>query len=430
MTGFRDPLDDEPNTPPAAKAPAPSAASQPPPRREDARIFHDSYEIAVPAIPDLVCLSHLRWDFVFQRPQHLMTRFAKGRRVFFVEEPVFGGAVRDRMGVATHDHVVVATPHLPAGLSPRQVEDRVRLLLNDLMRSREIADYLLWYYTPMAMGFTRHLFPRLVVWDCMDELTAFAHAPTELIERERQLLQWADLMFTGGQSLYEAKRSRHDHVHAFPSSIDAAHFAKARRAQGDPADQAQIPRPRIGFYGVIDERLDIALLREMAALKPDWHWVLIGPVVKIDPQSLPRLPNLHWLGKKDYAQLPAYLSGWDAAMLPFARNPSTRFISPTKTPEYLAAGRPVVSTPIRDVVRPYGDAGLVRIAEEPQDFVAALEEAMLDAGDESWRARVDSFLAGGSWDRTHADMLTLIEAAIAGKSASRRAATARLPETI
>jgi UDP-galactopyranose mutase len=424
MTGFRD--DDEPNRPPEPRAPAPSAASQPPPGHQ-LRPVHDSYEVVLPSNPDLVCLSHLRWDFVVQRPQHLMTRFAKDRRVFFVEEPLFGGVDADAMRCETHDGVLVCTPLLPEGLEPRQVEERLRLLLNELLRGREVADYLLWYYTPMAMGFTKHLFPRLVVWDCMDELAAFAHAPRELVERERQLLGWADLVFTGGQSLYEAKRGRHDHVHAFPSSIEAAHFAKARRPQGDPADQALIPHPRIGFYGVLDERLDAELLGRCAELRPDWHWVLLGPVVKIDPRALPKRPNLHYLGKKDYAQLPNYLAGWDAAMLPFARNESTRYISPTKTPEYLAAGRPVVSTAIRDVVKPYGDSGLVRIADDAESFARELELAMDEAGDERRQARVDAFLEGNSWERTHADMKALIDAALEGKtSALERASTVHL----
>lgn len=411
---------DDPNAPPSARVPTPSAASQPPPR--GARPFLESYEIVLPAKPDLICLSHLRWDFVFQRPQHLMTRFARDRRVFFIEEPHLGTVERDQLLIETHDGVTVVVPHLAARPNDAHaIEERQRLLLNDLLRRHEITDYILWYYTPMAMGFTRHLFPHLVVWDCMDELSSFAHAPRELVERERQLLGWSDLVFTGGQSLYEAKRGRHPRVYAFPSSIEAAHFAKARRPQGDPADQAPIPHPRIGFYGVLDERLDIDLLRASAAARPDWHWVLIGPVVKIDPAHLPRAANIHYLGKKDYGQLPHYLSGWDVAVLPFARNEATRFISPTKTPEYLVAGRPVVSTPITDVVRPYGEQGLVRIAGDADAFVAAIATAMAEGRDPRWLERVDQFLAGNSWDATYAQMLSLMDRALSGKQSSRRA---------
>ncbi len=433
MTGFPHPdgasnTEDEPNRPIRSSHPALPSTSHPSPRREFTRHLAESFEIQIQGRPDVVCFSHLRWDFVFQRPQHLLTRSAKDRHVFYIEEPIFDAVDSDTMQCVTREGgVIVVTPHLHPGLPEREIADRQRNMVNDLLREREISDYILWYYTPMAMGFTRHLFPRLVVWDCMDELSAFAGAPPALLEREKQLLAWADLVFTGGQSLYEAKRDRHDHVHAFPGSIDGAHFAKARRPQGDSADQANIPHPRIGFYGVIDERLDIDLLGKMAELRPDWHWVLIGPVVKIDPRSLPRAANIHYLGKKDYGQLPNYLSGWDAAMLPFARNESTRFISPTKTPEYLAAGRPVASTSIKDVVRPYADANLVRIADEPAGFIAALEAAMAEGADSRWLSRIDEFLSGNSWDRTHADMLALVEAALDGKTSSaQRAETVAL----
>ncbi len=376
--------------------------------------------------PDLVCLSHLRWNFVFQRPQHLLTRFAQGRRVFFIEEPIFSpapsvpsptsgetGAV-GRLDVTKHESGVwVVVPHLPEGLSEETVNATQQVLLDNLFAEHEICKYICWYYTPMALGFTRHLEPMAVVYDCMDELSAFRGAPPVLREREAELFHRADLVFTGGQSLYEAKRDQHENVYAFPSSVEVAHFAQARTNKEDPADQANIPHPRLGFYGVIDERMDIELLEAIAEARPDWHLVMIGPVVKIDPATLPRRENIHYLGGKDYKELPAYLSGWDLAMLPFARNESTRFISPTKTPEYLAAGKPVVSTSIRDVVRPYGQEGLVRIADTVAEFVAAAEAAMKEDCEESgWLARVDGFLEQISWDRTWNSMMQLIESAM------------------
>jgi UDP-galactopyranose mutase len=357
-----------------------------------------------PSVPDLVCFSHLRWDFVFQRPQHLLTRFSRERRVFYVEEPVFGGASVglevSRQGHGLH----VVRPHLPAPLPEPELHGHLRVLVDRLFAEQGIVLPMLWFYTPMALPFTHHLPARVVVYDCMDELSAFAGAPPAMREREAQLMSWADLVFTGGMSLYEAKRDRHPHVHAFPSSIDQAHFAQARRIAADPADQAGIARPRIGFFGVVDERFDVALLDGVARARPDWQFVIIGPVVKIDPAILPRHPNIHYLGRKDYRELPSYLSGWDVAILPFARNESTRFISPTKTPEYLSAGRPVVSTPITDVVRPYGEQGLVRIAEDVDGFVAAIAAAMSDAADPAWLAKVDRFLDGNSWDRTWREM--------------------------
>jgi UDP-galactopyranose mutase len=190
--------------------------------------------------------------------------------------------------------------------------------------------------------------------------------------------------------------------------VDVAHFSRARTPQPDPADQANIPHPRLGFYGVVDERMDLDLVEAVAREREQWHQVIVGPCVKIDEASLPRRPNIHYLGMKRYDELPAYLSGWDVALLPFARNESTRFISPTKTPEYLAAGRQVVSTSITDVVRPYGQLGFVGIADQPAAFIQAIEHALtVDAGD--WLPRVDRFLADLSWDRTWASMRGLIE---------------------
>ncbi|MBV8820195.1 MAG: glycosyltransferase family 1 protein [Acidobacteriaceae bacterium] len=360
--------------------------------------------------PDLICLSHLRWGFVYQRPQHLLSRFAKRQRVFFFEEPVLsGGQTRLDMRVDDASNVMVAIPHLPDGLDDLEAEQTLAKLLDQMIRDHQIERHLLWYYTPMALGFSEHLSPSLVIYDCMDELSAFQGASPLLRAREAQLFRKAHLVFTGGRTLYEAKRSQHPDVHAFPSSVDVKHFAQARTAQPDPADQAKIPHPRIGYCGVIDERMDIELLGRAAALRPDWHFIMIGPVAKIDAETLPQRSNIHYLGPKSYAELPKYMAGWDAAMLPFARNESTKFISPTKTPEYLAAGLPSVSTSIRDVVHPYRDLNLVEIADTPEDFVSALDRAM--SGDRSdWLSRASQFLSTNSWDSTWAAMCDLIAA--------------------
>lgn len=365
---------------------------------------------------DLICLSHLRWDSVYQRPQHLLTRCARERRVFFVEEPI-GDAPRPHLEVSDRQNGVrVVVPHLPEGMiaedGARDDADAAqRELIDDFLVAQEIRRYVLWYYTPIAMGFTRHLTPLGVVYDCMDELSGFAKARPELPGREQELFRSASVVFTGGQSLYEAKRSRHPRVYAFPSGVDADHFRAARLERQDPADQEVIPRPRVGFYGVIDERMDLDLLKGIADARPDWQLVLIGPLSKIDCETLPWRSNIHYLGPRSYGELPAYLSGWDAAILPFARNASTRFISPTKTPEYLAAGRPVVSTSIRDVVKPYGERGLVRIADSVADFVAALEAALAEER-ETRLPHVDAFLRQMSWDRTWERMSRLIDGAV------------------
>ncbi len=363
---------------------------------------------------DLICLSHLRWNFVFQRPQHLMTRFARTRRVFFVEEPIFHSSPPELR--ITRDHgVYVCVPYLPSDLTDEGIAAEMRRFLNDLHSLHSIDRPVVWYYTPMALKFARHLSASVIVFDCMDELSAFKDAPPELLENEAELLSRADLVFTGGQSLYEAKRERHRRVFAFPSSVDVPHFASARLHDVEPVDQARIPHPRLGFFGVIDERIDLSLLGELAAARPEWHLVMLGPCAKIDPAMLPRGDNIHYLGMKTYNELPSYLAGWDVALLPFARNESTRFISPTKTPEYLAAGCPVVSTPVRDVVRPYGERGFVAIAESAGAFVVAIERALAGQPSE-WRDEVDGFLSQMSWDRTWTEMRSLIDGLAGGSS--------------
>lgn len=359
---------------------------------------------------DLICFSHLRWDFVYQRPQHLLSRAARDRRVFFIEEPVFDAEL-PRLEVREGEGKLnVIIPHLPAGSDEASVNAILRELIDDLFTQEKITDYLAWYYTPMALPFTQHLRPGAVIYDCMDELSAFRGAPPELKEREAELFALADLVFTGGQTLYEAKCRQHSNVHAFPSSVDVAHFAQARTIQTEPEDQRQIPHPRLGFFGVIDERMNLALLAHLADLRPDWHLVMIGPVVKIDPAELPQRENIHYLGGKSYAELPGYLAGWDVTLLPFALNESTRFISPTKTPEYLAAGKPVISTSIRDVIRPYGELGLVRIADTAEQFIKAVEAIQAEDANNRVR-RADAFLSNMSWDRSWARMSTMIEEA-------------------
>ena len=380
---------------------------------------------ARPSEPDLVCLSHLRWRFVFQRPQHLMTRAARDRRVYFVEEPLYSPGIVPHLTRDVDGNVTILVPRLPTGLDAAASASMQQALLDAIMEQERVTDYLLWYYTPMALAFTRHLTPVAIVFDCMDELSAFKNAPAVLRERETELMAEASVVFTGGQSLYEAKRHLHHNIHPFPSSVDVAHFARARAVTSQPRDQADIPSPRLGFFGVIDERMDLDLVAGVAAQRRDWHIVMLGPVVKIDPATLPGARNVHYLGPKSYEELPAYVAGWDVAMLPFALNEATRFISPTKTPEYMAAGRPVVSTSIRDVVRPYGQRGLVRIADEVGSFVAACAEAM--AEDPLQRnVRADAFLRHMSWDVTWASMRRVIDAATdrPDESDSPRAAAA------
>jgi UDP-galactopyranose mutase len=342
-----------------------------------------------------------------------MSRFAREMEVIFWEEPVEIGP-KDTAYLQVREaqdapNVRIVVPHLPQGMPEDAREAALKRLLDAHVSSIR-GPLIAWYYTPMMLPFSKHITPDLTVYDAMDELSKFKFAPEHLLSYEQELIDRADIVFTGGSSLYEAKKDRHHNVHCFPSSVDRAHFCKARARQFDPADQEDLPKPRLGFYGVIDERFDIDLLEKVAAMRPEWSFVMVGPVVKIAEEDLPRRPNICYLGGKTYDQLPSYLSGWDVALMPFAMNESTQFISPTKTPEYLAGGKPVVSTPIKDVVRHYGQLEGVKIASTPEEFVAACEEALeLSRNPESgWLAEADLMLSATSWDTTQARMEGLI----------------------
>ncbi|MGN6525960.1 MAG: glycosyltransferase [Burkholderiaceae bacterium] len=354
----------------------------------------------------LIVFSHLRWGFVFQRPQHLLTRLARDFDVFFVEEPVFldGEPCMDTHSGGTG--VEVLTPRTPVrapGFADEQLP-LLRRLVAEFVAERGLVEPLAWFYTPMALPLLDALEPRAVVYDCMDDLASFKFAPPQLVERERELMALADVVLTGGPSLYEARKDRHPNIHCLPSAVDAAHYDPARLDGGDVESHAAaalhqgMAHPRLGFFGVIDERLDIELLAGIADRRPDWQIVMAGPVVKIDPASLPRRANLHWIGMQRYEALPHLLSHWDVCLLPFALNEATRFISPTKTLEYLAGGKPVVSTRVRDVDVLYGAA--VRFGDDADAFVAAIEETLAEtaAARADWRTRARALVDAGSWD--------------------------------
>jgi UDP-galactopyranose mutase len=354
----------------------------------------------------LICFSHLRWNFVYQRPQHIMTRLSNYMKVTYIEEPIYDAAEPHYALNEISDSLTVVIPHLPTNTSG-ETEQLEQLLLG-YIKTTQIEDMVLWYYTPMALEFSRAIKPGMIVYDCMDELSAFKFAPAKLQDLETELFMRADLVFTGGHSLYEEKKNYHSAIFPFPSSIEKEHFAKARSNKYVPHDQQMIDGIKLGFFGVIDERFDIELIRELAQKRPSWQIILLGPVVKIDPTTLPREENIHYLGQKTYQELPSYLSGWDIALIPFMLNESTRFISPTKTPEYLAAGIPVISTPIRDVVDPYGREKLVWICSNADELIEAAEIELSKKDKSLWLLDVDAFLSDMSWDKTTWTMFSLI----------------------
>jgi len=370
-------------------------------------------------MPTLIVFCHLRWDFVFQRPQHLMTRLAEHYNILFVEEPMHtdGEARLEKTQVAAN--ITVCRPHTPIhqfGFHDDQLPV-LQDLLADLVPAGE--EPIVWFYTPMALPLLQGLKPSKVIYDCMDELAAFKNAPKQLLQRESALLNIADVVFTGGPSLYQSKRDRHANAHCFSSSVDAKHFRQAQDRSISHPDQNHIPQPRLGFYGVIDERFDTELVKAMADAHPEWQIVLVGPVVKIDPATLPKQPNVHYMGQRTYDQLPQFLAGWDVCLLPFALNESTKFISPTKVLEYMAVELPSVSTPITDVKVPYGD--VVEIAESYDDYIAACERQLTlsDEARQAMQLRMREVVAGTSWDRTAASMHALIESAVPSNKVER-----------
>ncbi len=330
---------------------------------------------------DILCFSHLRWDFVFQRPQHLMTRCAREHRVFFFEEPIYDSADPGLVITTDRSGVRVVTPHLPG-----RPEDDLMLrsgLLDALVRDQKLNDFVSWYDSPRALAWSRQLLPRAVVYDCME--------PSVSELQERELLRRADLVFTSDHRLSEARRPLHANVHALPNGIDLPHFAAARRVRAAPDDQAHLPHPRLGFCGAIDDHLDLELVGELASRRPEWQIILLGPVMKAATSRLPRAHNIHYLGPKRDASLPDYFSGWDVALLPG---------TPTRTLEYLAAGLPVVSTSADDGVQP---EALVHLARSAAEFEEAVVQG-LEEDRASRELRADAYLAGLSWEHTWSQM--------------------------
>ena len=357
---------------------------------------------------NLICFSHLRWNFAHQRPQHVLSRFAEKYTVFYVEEAEYSQDDDGYHATYNDDNVTVIIPHLNADGDRKDVDLRLTQIISSFIVDTNIEKYFLWFYTPMALRFSTHLRPQYVVYDCMDELGALKHAPQELKDLEASLIEKADVIFTNGNALYNAKKNLHNNIYSFPSSIDKKHFGSARNINFDVEAQKHIPHPRLGFFGVIDERFDIDLIEKVAIARPDWHFVIIGPVVKIDPEILPKNHNIHYLGSKNYNELPEYIASWDIALIPFAISESTTFVSPTKTPEYLAAGKPVVSSAITDVIRPYGIESLVHIYTSSDEFITQVTQELAILDKSEWLKKVDDFLLNISWDITCEKMNAIV----------------------
>lgn len=388
-----------------------------------------------PAAPlPILVHSHLRWDFVWQRPQQILSRLAKNHPVLFVEEPLFDAEPEgDYLQITEpYSHVIRAVPHLPRALCD-QYDNAARAVSALLVQTlngplgEHFQRPVQWFYTPMpAPIMLGHFNERGVVYDCMDELAQFRHAPPDIGKREKRLLAAADVVFTGGHKLYTSKSRYHDNVHFFGCGVDTKHFGKARLEETViPADVRELPRPVMGYFGVIDERLDYGLIAALAAAQSKGSVVMVGPVVKVDPAELPRAANIHWLGQRAYEDLPAYVKSFDVCLMPFALNEATEYINPTKTLEYMAAGKPIVSTAVSDVVHNF--TPIVKVAYNPAEYIAAVTQAITAPNQELLAAGVKR-AALASWNSTVATMRQLILESLAQREKSVGAA--KRPKTL
>jgi glycosyltransferase involved in cell wall biosynthesis len=363
---------------------------------------------------ELVVLSHLRWNWVWQRPQHLISRIGRGRRTWFVEEPVaVEGLAAPRLATVDAGAVTRVWLEVPGGDEQYvgfgdPVAAPYATLLGDLLGLPEGARDV-WLYTPMALDLALTLIPRLLVYDVMDDLSSFAGAPAGLRQRQRHALYDASVVFTGGRSIHRGVAGMNPRTYLYPSGVDAAHYAPARRLR--PAGRE---RPVAGYVGVVDERLDLGLVADLAAALPDWDIEVVGPVCKIDPAALPQAPNVQYPGQQPYEKLPDVMAGFDVALMPFALNDATRSISPTKTLEYLAAGLPVVSTKVPDVVSDFGE--FVRLEDGGAGFAEACREVV--GHDTAERdARLAPVLERHHWDWIADRMLGHMDEALTGAEA-------------
>jgi beta-glucosidase/6-phospho-beta-glucosidase/beta-galactosidase len=400
--------------------PAPGLAAEP---AAASTIRNSSVELKETDRYGIVVFSHLRWGFVWQRPQQFLSRFAKKHKILFVEEPFFDVPEGGEGRLDFHKvmpNVTVACPHLPPSWNrnpklPEKLRAFTREAIDNMNDGGEFDRPMLWYYSPMDAAWSLgHFEHRGIVYDCMDELSQFTGAPKALVDNEARLMRHADVVFTGGYELGDKKRKQHHNVHTFGCGVEFDHFNKA--AQADtmmPPDIDFMPRPIIGWFGVVDERVDYAMVGEMARMRPQWSFAMVGPVVKVDPNLLPHAPNLFWLGGRDYQQLPNYCRAFDVNMMCFAINKATEFINPTKGLEYMATGKPIVGTHVRDVVKQWSD--IVRLAKGAEEFVRQIEDALRAGPDDERVQRGLELAKKSSWEETVATMQRLIKEATGKK---------------
>lgn len=351
-----------------------------------------------PQFYDMIVFCHLRWQFVYQRPQHIISRMSESKKILFIEEPVGGKENEAGNLIIVSERLHILQPNV------NDIES-ISDVIPAFVKNKNVA--VGWFYSASFCSLLETMDFDTVVYDCMDELSLFKGAPGHLINQEKYLMANADIIFTGGKSLYDSKKQFHNNVHCFPSSVEQSHFAQALNGIAIPGDIGDIKMPIAGYYGVIDERIDLELLHKTAEKMPDVSFVMIGPLAKIQESDLPREANIHYLGMKSYSELPHYLKAFDIAMMPFALNDATKFISPTKTLEYMAAGKPIISTKIIDVVRDYSSC--VKLIETADDFCHAVQSLKEKTDHSAMKTDYETILKNTSWDNTTNQMKSIIK---------------------
>lgn len=372
-------------------------------------------------LPVLLVFSHLRWGFACQRPQQLLSRLAGRWRVVVVEEPRHApGAMRLEIFEAA-PHLTVLTPHTPVDAEGFQDSQTAALkwLLRQYVDARGLHLDAIWLTTPMALPLANAMGADCLVYDCMEEPSAGSSTPMLVRQREAALMHQAALVLAGGPALFKVRKSLHTHAHCLPSGVDMAHFSPVKLKPTGPLVrrahelQSGLPRQRLGFAGIIDARLDLNIITALAESHPGWSLIMVGPIVGLDAARLPRRPNIHWLGPQSYELLPYLMAGWDLAMMPFVLDESTRFLNPVQALESMAAGLPVVGTPLLDVQALYFPT--VTIAS-PEGFVAACEDVLAEGTLERCARLVDIARRAvrHSWEDTADTVHELLEEALAG----------------
>lgn len=348
---------------------------------------------------DMIVFCHLRWHFVYQRPQHIISRISKTMKTLFIEEPLYNNESKESGNlIIINDMLHVLQPNV------KDIES-IAAIIPEYVKNKDIP--VGWFYSAIFCPLSECIDFETIVYDCMEELSLLKGSAKNVINQEKYLISNADIIFTSGKSLYELKKQWHTNVHCFPSSVDEPHFAKALNGIKVADDVANLQSPIVGYYGVIDERIDFALLHETALKLPNVSFVMIGPLSKIEKNDLPQEDNIHYLGMKSYNELPHYLKAFDIAMIPFAVNDTTKYISPTKTLEYMSAGKPIISTKITDIVHDYGIC--LSMVESADEFYEAIKFALDKTDHFSMELEYHKILKKTSWDITAVKMKSIIK---------------------